>query len=281
MENYRDRRADNLKVLLIFLVVLGHLIEPFKNMNNLYLLIYSFHMPVFVYISGYFAKGNKKSIIKPTIIYLISQTIYFLVYRYILKDNIKFTYLRPIWILWYIFCIVIWNIIVAIIKNIKFSKTACYIIVGIAFLCSILCGFLNNIGYDFSLSRLITFFPFFMLGYFTKNFDLKLLKIDSEKENKIKVIVFTLIMLVCIAYFLTIPVLNRNWFYGSYSYKSGGYSFIFRIALNIFDICAIFFLTNFTPDKNYKITVLGSKTLYIYLLHGLIIKIIYTYGGLI
>ena len=212
MENYRDRRADNLKVLLIFLVVLGHLIEPFKNMNNLYLLIYSFHMPVFVYISGYFARGNKKSIIKPTIIYLISQTIYFLVYRYILKDNIKFTYLRPIWILWYIFCIVIWNIIVAIIKNIKFSKTACYITVGIAFLCSILCGFLNNIGYDFSLSRLITFFPFFMLGYFTKNFDLKLLKIDSEKENKIKVIVFTLIMLVCIAYFLTIPVLNRNWF---------------------------------------------------------------------
>ena len=279
MEKVREYKFDNLKILLILLVVLGHIIEPFYKLNTLYLIIYAFHMPVFVYISGYFAKGNKKSIIKPIIIYLVSQTIYFLVYRYILKDNIKFTYLRPIWILWYVFCLAIWNMIIALIKKIKFDETACYSIICLAFVISILCGFSNKIGYDYSLSRLITFFPFFLLGYFTKNFDLKLLKIDNEKNKKI--FIYALIAIICIVYFVTLPTLDRNWFYGSYSYQSRGYNALFRIVLSTFSVAAIIFLTNFIPSKNYKITSLGGKTLYIYLLHGLIIKIIYKYGGLI
>ena len=59
MEKVREYKFDNLKILLILLVVLGHIIEPFYKLNTLYLIIYAFHMPVFVYISGYFAKGNK------------------------------------------------------------------------------------------------------------------------------------------------------------------------------------------------------------------------------
>lgn len=51
---------DNARVILIFLVVFGHLIskyvkdEPF--LANIYLFIYTFHMPAFILISGYFAK---------------------------------------------------------------------------------------------------------------------------------------------------------------------------------------------------------------------------------
>lgn len=56
----RDYLFDNYKALLIILVVIGHFIEPaYKNNTLLYTLkwlIFSFHMPAFIFISGYFSK---------------------------------------------------------------------------------------------------------------------------------------------------------------------------------------------------------------------------------
>lgn len=54
----RDARFDNLKGILIFLVVFGHLLELVGGPAAawLYRLIYSFHMPAFVFCSGWFAR---------------------------------------------------------------------------------------------------------------------------------------------------------------------------------------------------------------------------------
>ena len=54
----RDYLFDNYKVILIFLVVVGHFIQPaYGNnalINALKWMIVSFHMPAFIFISGYF-----------------------------------------------------------------------------------------------------------------------------------------------------------------------------------------------------------------------------------
>jgi len=55
----RNLYFDNMKFILIFLVVLGHfanlhrLLPIMGGLNNA---IYSFHMPLFIYISGYFSR---------------------------------------------------------------------------------------------------------------------------------------------------------------------------------------------------------------------------------
>lgn len=60
MTEARNLRLDGVKLLLIVLVVVGHCIEPTRYDNPvcgcLYSIIYSFHMPLFVFLSGYFAK---------------------------------------------------------------------------------------------------------------------------------------------------------------------------------------------------------------------------------
>ena len=52
---------DNIKGLLIILVVVGHVAHPVHNDNPaiscLFDVIYLFHMPLFVFMSGLFAKG--------------------------------------------------------------------------------------------------------------------------------------------------------------------------------------------------------------------------------
>ena len=50
---------DNMKGILVFLVVFGHFLElcpATLQKNILYLVIYSFHMPAFLFFSGFFAK---------------------------------------------------------------------------------------------------------------------------------------------------------------------------------------------------------------------------------
>ena len=53
----RDLKLDAIKFIMIFLVVLGHLgyNDYGLGINRV---IYSFHMPVFIFLSGYFTSQN-------------------------------------------------------------------------------------------------------------------------------------------------------------------------------------------------------------------------------
>ncbi len=59
---------DNLRLLLIFLVLFGHFCEISANYTAygslLKFIIYIFHMPLFVFISGLFYSGNKEKVIR-------------------------------------------------------------------------------------------------------------------------------------------------------------------------------------------------------------------------
>ena len=64
MEKSRDRRIDLLRAIATICVVIGHIIQ-FRvkdvDSNLIFRLIYSFHMPLFFFISGY---------LTPNIIYI-------------------------------------------------------------------------------------------------------------------------------------------------------------------------------------------------------------------
>ena len=293
MEKIREYKYDNLKFLLIFLVVFGHLLELY-NVNILYVIIYMFHMPMFIYISGRFAKVSFKSIINKVYIYIIWETIYFLVYKYVLNQNITLSYIKsPIWILWYIFALIVWETILFIFSFFKRKKAKhieeknslfCYIVLAGAFMFSIMCGFINKIGYDYCLSRIITFLPYFLIGYFQKNNNVKLFElVPKSKSNKYKILFFAIIGLISISYFVRLSnPIQGHWLYGSYSYTNGGYTWIFKTLWILLSLSVIFVLKNITPNKKIVlISKFGSNTLIIYLVHGVIIKILGKYSSYI
>lgn len=79
----RNYRLDIFKGVLIFLVVFGHFLLPVKEreyalFNKLFFFIYSFHMPAFIFLSGYLyydswkRKGTKlKSVIPLIMLFLM------------------------------------------------------------------------------------------------------------------------------------------------------------------------------------------------------------------
>ena len=165
MKKERDYLFDNAKGLLIFLVVLGHLIELFlfkatNSIDIMYISIYLFHMPVFVFISGYFSKRNNKNrILELTLVYIIWQMIVFPLFISIFTDtsfvkNQKSIF-YPVWTHWYLFSLIIWRVITPYFEKIRYN-----------FVISLVMGIL--IGYSsiksglniFSLGRTIAFYPF-------------------------------------------------------------------------------------------------------------------------
>lgn len=81
----RSPLFDNMKMVLIILVVFGHALEEISLEHEYGIIracIYSFHMPVFIFISGYFSGGGTSEAKKLLLIvgYLISYLIPFMPY---------------------------------------------------------------------------------------------------------------------------------------------------------------------------------------------------------
>lgn len=109
---------DNLKGVLILLVVLGHCIQHTSNeyeINLLFRYIYSFHMPLFIFVSGYacFSAELKwamilkrfTQLIIPFLVWSGIVAIYALDYNVFINDILHPE--RGLWFLWALFFITV------------------------------------------------------------------------------------------------------------------------------------------------------------------------------
>jgi fucose 4-O-acetylase-like acetyltransferase len=159
---------DNARFVLIALVVVGHLLEQLVNTgplsDTLYRWIYLFHMPGFILISGALSKrtlthrrllGLATGLLVP---YVIFQTLYPAWDALLFPGNDwSQGYLTPYWLLWYLPSLVCWRLMLPLFAH----RWALPVAVAIA----LAAGLAPWIGYPFSLSRTLVFFPLFLLGH--------------------------------------------------------------------------------------------------------------------
>lgn len=266
----RDNRFDNLKGLLIFLVVFGHSMEVFKSYDiiseTLYMFIYMFHMPVFVFVSGYFSKNSSTSSAFTGILlpYILFNTVFNLITTVYLGIE-SFSFIVPAWALWYLLSLFFWKIIIKDLAKVKY-------ILWISIFIGVLAGLSSDFGSTLSLSRTIVFSPFFISGYL----------MTEEKINiKInKVLIFTVIIITGIAAFILckytdVPV---NFLYGADPYEkfidiSTIDLMLLRIWIYIIGFSFVYILINLMPNRHTILTNIGKKTFPIYVLHPYLLGI--------
>lgn len=121
MKGQLNIKLNNVKGILITLVVFAHLLEINKHPYiNLFVFIYSFHMPLFVFLSGYFSKSaNLKKIFKMGVTLLIFQVFYVLLTKYSgFNDLTKLKAATiPVFHLWYLLSMVVWYLIVIVLNK--------------------------------------------------------------------------------------------------------------------------------------------------------------------
>lgn len=172
MEKERDYYFDNVKAVLIFLVVLGHFLLPIHGKSFLVVikrLIYVFHMPLFVFISGYFAKNIYKDgqFNFKKILYLIKAYILFVVAIQAVYAICGFRSFREINFFsqsgapWYLFAMIVWYLLIPVVR--RFSPLP---VLAVSVVLALAAGYFKEIGDFLCLSRILVFGPFFFLGYY-------------------------------------------------------------------------------------------------------------------
>ena len=266
----RDYLFDNYKALLIVLVVMGHFIEPcYKNNEFLYTLkwlIVSFHMPAFIFISGYFSKRELPfSIIlqKLLVPYIVYEFVYYLFYILILHKETGLYLLYPKFSLWYLLALFAWRTVTPYVKkcphHIWFSIAA-----GLLIGCSCMAdNFL-------SLPRILYFYPFFLAG---TNFDRNTLTKLQKKSFRFLSAAILMIFTVLVLYAPVFDSLSVKVFYGRYNYEFLGQSVIEGILWRILCYAAGFSMTFavmlLLPNGKTFFSYIGTRTMAVYLFHGL------------
>lgn len=263
MTHERNPFWDTLKAVLIVLVVLGH--TGMAIGEKWLSVIYAFHMPLFIFVSGYFSKkktlreflsigGGKRLII----IYLVFH-IFYISLDVALGNRLSLNrILTPSFALWYILALFYWRFILQITPYKLLNKST--FIISTTFIISLASGFVP-ISTEMSFQRACGFLPFFFIGYYSR---------QQGWVNKLRRWNKWPLMLI----FLLLCALNYSYltiFYCNYFYEN--LNDLDIRALHLLIACAISIaVLNFTPARLKGFTVLGKYTLLVYLLHPPLIK---------
>lgn len=267
----RNFRIDNVRAILIFLVVFGHLLEfmPFKYSNVIYQCIYMFHMPGFALLSGFCWKKDciEKIPIRLIYPYMVFQTLYIVFQYFVLKNDVTLQYTTPYWLMWYLPALAIWELTAAAVKVTR--KNGFFILCG-SVIISLLIGYDNNVGYFYSLSRVMVLLPFFMLGIWMQNFPELMTRKYSSVTRGVGAAV---LCLLGGGISLKSDSINNSWLYHSYSYAAGEYSLEIRCAILLMGLIMVSSIMVLVPNRKLRIiSYIGRNTMSVYLLHGFIMR---------
>ncbi|MGF7533536.1 acyltransferase family protein [Bacillus mexicanus] len=282
----KDIKLNNVKGVLIFLVVFGHLLGVSKSgLENMIEIIYSFHMPAFIFLNGYFSKRPSiKKVINLILLYVIFQTFY-CVYRYYAGNFsvIQFTYGRPHTHLWYIVSLASWYALALFLKRIKGRNVLTAVVLILLFVLSFYSRFYADQIVEFikiyysnmhtqtlSILRTFVFLPFFLAGFYCSR-DL-MSKIYSSLD-KFKFKLFSTLA-VSVLIFIILDKHNDKFdqlFFGFLGYQkfnienhsyTGIMFFHYSLA-----VLGMFLLLNAVGVQKNKLSQWGENSLAIFLFH--------------
>lgn len=273
MENTRKYKYDTIRFLLIFLVVYGHFTE--LAWTRLYYIIYSFHIPALLFISGYFARFDPKKIVRRLIVpYVIFQVLYLFADAWINQTGMpRLQFSTPYWLLWYLATLIAYYVMIPLFDTPR-PASRCAIL-AVTVLCTLLAGYDTSIGYFMSLSRTVYYLPFFLAGYYLRHPSeqaQKHIRMPSAPARRaVLICIFAAAALVCARIIWNMPDVSSPMLYGSYSYEAAEYT-MGRRALFLLIACVwIVFLLLAVPDKKIPfLSVLGQNTMPVFLLHGFV-----------
>ncbi|MFE4640199.1 acyltransferase family protein [Streptomyces sp. NPDC056730] len=268
----RDAFFDNAKFLAIVLVAMGHAWEPLRDgsraVSALYIVVYAFHMPAFIIISGYFSRSFdfradrvRRLITGIAVPYIVFEVAYSLFHRWAADDpSMEITLLDPWYLTWFLLALLVWRMTAPIWRLVRWPVP---VALGIAMLASLS----PDIGDDLDLQRVLQFLPFFVLGLRLKPEHFQLVRRREVRLLAVPVFAATVVF----AYW-AVTRMNMAWFFHRDSAQELGAPWWSGILMTLalfgcsLVLTACFFA--WVPGRRMWFTLLGAGTLCGYLLHG-------------
>ena len=192
--NSRLQFLDSLKGLLIIMVVIGHVIQssnPDYQHDILFRFIYSFHMPLFLAISGYLTYKPKydSGLIKKRAVQLLIPFVVWAFLSPVLQrgavdvDAALNVLLYPDNGLWFLYNLFVYSAIFNISERLseKFAIKQEWILCGFVFI--LVCA-MAVFKTKFNCSQLCWYLPFFAIGYYMRKYS----ELVEKRESLILVL---------------------------------------------------------------------------------------------
>ena len=262
---------DNLKFILILLVVIGHMADEFAAESyigmGIFFYIFLFHMPLFIFIAGLF--HSDKNILSKCVFYLslgfFMKVVFFIVYRYTGRAA-AFSVLSEYDIPWYAFAMAGFIFFTWLFRrgNKKFI-----LIAGIVLAC--FAGYDAAIGDFLIVSRMIVFMPCYMLGAVMDKERI----LQWKQKHRIPAVIVSIAILVCV--FLACRY-KLGFLYPRFRPLLSGrnpfpetilsYGALARLGCYVAAWAFGFALIMLTPDRKVALlTKMGGKTLNVFVWH--------------
>lgn len=260
---------DNIKVLLIFLVVFNHiiafnLVKVDTVVRYVWYAITIFHMPAFVFISGYLSKKpqnvlkNFKNLLIP---YVLGYTLTW--YSQIwLGRSVDYEILRPTGsVMWYILALFIYRLTIEALGKIRF-------IVPLSILFALWAGTRPEFTTFLSSSRIVAFFPFFVAGYLWKS---EYITAIRKFKGKWILVAISGVLLWAIPNYMIPNEMGIAIFRGNHGYQLCGLTdpqgVILRLLMYLVSFVVVYTMLALVPDIKLPLTYVGRHTMGIYFFH--------------
>jgi fucose 4-O-acetylase-like acetyltransferase len=276
----RDPFFDNAKFFAILLVVAGHSIVNLRDVrfaHAAYLFVYTFHMPVFIVITGYFSRrftfsGGKarKLLTNLAVPYVVFETVYSVYHWAAGHAKFEISLLDPYYLTWFLLALFAWRLSTPVWQQIRWP-------VAVAVVISLLSG-MDQLSSTLEMNRVFGLVPFYVVGLFLKPEHFEVLK----KRWAAVLGALTLILAFAFTYLVADRRMATEWVY----WRSGNPTLHvdnlvgtgMRLGLLVAAAVLVAAFLTLVPRRQHWFTSLGSATLYAYLLHGFATKLADYYG---
>jgi fucose 4-O-acetylase-like acetyltransferase len=268
----RDTHADSIRGILVTLVVFGHFLPPFQESMPALLHvstgIYLFHMPLFVFVSGMFARSSLtekhcENLVERVILpLLVIQGIYIVIASVAKAGFGPADAVCPFFSLWFLVSLTVWRGLAPLMHKLPF-------VIPLSLLATLAAGYSPAIGNEFALSRTLYFAPFFLAGMF---YGRRLLEM-VRRHRLIAAMTFLAAVVAISMWFdagLDFDVLLGNLPYVEHA-ASSQHPALGRLGVLMLSFAAALGFAGIVPSQQRTLVWLGQRSLSIYLLHTIFI----------
>ena len=260
---------DNLRGLAIWCIPISHFTRVGGEFVHgslggiVYITINVFVMQLFMFLSGFFSKKvdrARETAFKTFMLPYLLFTLDFYIFRYFYFGHANLDFLKPPFALWFLFAVFFYRFY---LKDLVKIKHLLAISIGIY----LITGLLPVDTDYFALGRTISYFPFFLMGYYCTSERLKKVQ-GLKKWQCIPLLAVLLGISYGLAYYVKVPVAFYLLKTTAADIGIAWYTdIIMRAVVLLLAVLWTILLLNLMPNKKNYLAYVGMNTMPIYMFH--------------
>jgi len=266
----RDPLYDTFRGLLIWCIPISHFtrqagafsLDTFGGV--VYVIINVFVMQAFMFLAGYFSKNvdrSRETAFKSLLWPYILSIFFFYEVRLILWGSATLYFRQPPFAMWFLLALFFYKMF---IKDLIKIPHVLWISVGLY----LVAGGMPFLTEFMATGRIVSYLPFFILGYYTKPEHIERIK-EIKKWKAISMGIALIGVAVILAY--KVSAINYVWYLLRSPASSNGVSLsmdmAMRLLLLILGAAWMVVLFNLLPRKNIYLSYVGRNTMPVYIFH--------------